>query len=270
MKAALLGAAGAAAAWAGVQLQAEHLGSWNRPSFSGRTVSLTEGIVAGAGMMTGTLALPTPANAGSATAIGAAWAAGYVDDHMEARFPAQGKGFHGHLGALREGKLTSGVVKIGLIGAGAALGTLALPRRGSWFARTLTWGGQAALVAGTANLANLLDLRPGRALKAASAAALPLALSRNSVSGSLAATAIGTSAVCARSDLVGETMLGDTGANAIGAGLGMALAASPSAAVRWGSLAAIVGLNAASERVSFSKVIENNRILRAIDEFGRR
>ncbi len=64
-------------------------------------------------------------------------------------------------------------------------------------------------------------------------------------------------------------MLGDTGANALGALLGLAatrLGRRPRLAV----LAGLVALNAASEYVSFTKVIAGNPVLNRIDMLGRR
>lgn len=65
-------------------------------------------------------------------------------------------------------------------------------------------------------------------------------------------------------------MLGDSGANALGALLGVALAARTGPVGRAGILAALVALTAASEKVSFTKVIQNTRGLRELDALGRR
>ena len=65
-------------------------------------------------------------------------------------------------------------------------------------------------------------------------------------------------------------MLGDAGANALGAMLGVAAAAALPRAARVTVLAAIAGLTAASEVVSFSRVIERTAPLRWLDMLGRR
>ena len=65
-------------------------------------------------------------------------------------------------------------------------------------------------------------------------------------------------------------MLGDAGANALGAMLGIAAAASLGRPARIAVLAAITGLTAASEVVSFTKVIERTPPLRWLDMLGRR
>ena len=64
-------------------------------------------------------------------------------------------------------------------------------------------------------------------------------------------------------------MLGDAGANALGAMLG-ASAAGLSRPARIALLAGIAGLTAASEKVSFTKVIERTPALRWLDMLGRR
>jgi hypothetical protein len=65
-------------------------------------------------------------------------------------------------------------------------------------------------------------------------------------------------------------MLGDAGANALGAMLGAAAAGSLPRPARVGLLAGIVALTVASEKVSFTKVIERTPTLRRLDMLGRR
>ncbi|MGB4835784.1 MAG: hypothetical protein WBP28_06920, partial [Nostocoides sp.] len=71
-------------------------------------------------------------------------------------------------------------------------------------------------------------------------------------------------------DLARETMLGDTGANAAGALIGSALVARTGLGGRAVALAALTALTLASERVSFTQVIESTPVLREIDGWGRR
>jgi uncharacterized membrane protein len=64
-------------------------------------------------------------------------------------------------------------------------------------------------------------------------------------------------------------MLGDAGANALGAVVGTMVLAGPMGLV-WAAAAVLLALQLASERVSFTRVIESNRVLRAADRLGRR
>jgi hypothetical protein len=70
-------------------------------------------------------------------------------------------------------------------------------------------------------------------------------------------------------DLGERIMLGDCGANAVGALLGLRLASIPGRGARAGLLAAVVALTLASEKVSFTKVIEATPGLRELDRLGR-
>jgi hypothetical protein len=167
----------------------------------------------------------------------------------------------GHLRAVRAGRVSAGAVKVAGIGAAAAAAA-ALSRRGLVDA-VLTTG----LVAGTANLVNLLDLRPGRAAKAA---VLTAAATLGGPAGGVVAGPLGASLAVLPDDLGERVMLGDCGANAVGALAGLRLAAVESRARRAGLLAAIVGLTLASEKVSFTKVIEATPGLRELDRLGRR
>jgi UDP-GlcNAc:undecaprenyl-phosphate/decaprenyl-phosphate GlcNAc-1-phosphate transferase len=126
----------------------------------------------------------------------------------------------------------------------------------------------AALVAGLANLLNLFDLRPGRAIKVAIGTGGVLALLPGDA-GEASAAPVAAALALLPEDLGERSMLGDSGANAIGAMLGVAATRLPRPA-RLGLLVTIVGLTAASERVSFTKVIERTTPLRWLDMLGRR
>jgi uncharacterized membrane protein len=64
-------------------------------------------------------------------------------------------------------------------------------------------------------------------------------------------------------------LLGDAGANALGAVVGTMVLAGPIWLV-WAAAAVLLALQLVSERVSFTRVIESNRVLRAADRLGRR
>ena len=64
-------------------------------------------------------------------------------------------------------------------------------------------------------------------------------------------------------------MLGDTGANALGAMLGVALVANASSRRTRIVAATAIGLTALGEFTSFSDMIDRSRLLRGFDRWGR-
>ena len=198
---------------------------------------------------------------------------GVLDD---LRGSGKRRGLRGHLGALAHGEVTTGTVKLAGL---AAVG----------FGAALLEGGDAAdvvvnagLIAGGANLLNLFDLRPGRAIKVAaltsgliaagSALTEDAGLEAPGRTAGLQAVAVPAGAALALlpEDLGERAMLGDSGANALGAMLGASAAQSLPKKARLGLLAVIVALTVASEKVSFTRVIENTPPLRWLDMLGRR
>ena len=71
-------------------------------------------------------------------------------------------------------------------------------------------------------------------------------------------------------DLREHIMLGDTGANVIGAVLGLTMVIGLAPQTRLYVLGGVLFLNALSEFVSFSKIIERVAPLRRLDSIGRR
>lgn len=230
---------------------------------------------------------------------------GMVDDIYG---DSSAKGFRGHLAALASGRLTTGGLKllgIGVLSVAASVQIAVREFNGSVDGTTYASGRAVAtavlatlVIALTANLVNLTDLRPGRALKSyAVLATIGVGLvtwSTWSAMGTgefaglggvsalvvrvvwigsaklaLLALVLGPVVAVWRHDLGERAMLGDAGANAMGALAGFLLA--------WGSplwllvvlVVLLVTLNAASERVSFSEVIERVAVLRWLDGLGR-
>ena len=179
---------------------------------------------------------------------------------------ASSKGFAGHLRALRHRRLTTGAVK--LFGGGAVAVLVASAGSDERPGRLLA---DAALIALAANLANLLDRAPGRVSKVALLAAVPVALVAG-VDDRLVGPAVVAGATLALlwPDLREELMLGDTGANVLGAMVGLAVVLTTAASTRTTALVAVLLLNLASERISFSRVIDRTPPLRALDRLGRR
>lgn len=291
---------------------------WERTNFHGVTVSLRGGVaMAGASVASAAVASalsdqPRAALGGLVASLGGGLA-GYIDDVDQGAHDGGkvAKGLKGHLGALAHGQVTTGVIKIAGIGASAlAASALVGSKATSVSGKAADLALNTVLIAGTANLANLLDLRPGRALKATVLVAAPLSYfscadAKTPASGAsvtsatasvtsgasgapsatpaapasasgasaqrLLASGLNAAAITALvEDLQETTMLGDTGANAAGALLGTSLAANDSWKLRLGTALGVVGLILASEKVSFSKVIAANPALNWLDQLWRR
>lgn len=246
--------------------------SWTRTNHRGEPVSLLEGPAVTAGVLAGALVGTGGARATAAAtvAVAGAGAFGLVDDLREDT-STRTKGLRGHLGALARGHVTTGGLKVLGIGATALVAAALAPPSGGTARRPVLRVADtlasAALVAGSANLVNLLDLRPGRALKAAGIVATPLL---TGAGGGVAASVLGAAGAAVEADLAEVDMLGDGGANALGAALGTALVLGAPRPVRLGALGVVLALTVASERVSFTRVIERTPVLRDLDAWGRR
>ncbi|MER5360414.1 hypothetical protein [Streptomyces sp. NPDC002785] len=236
-KAAVSGAAAAAVA-AGVYraLRARPRRRWQRTNYAGRTVDLYAGLAVALGATAGTTILPLPARTRYAAVL-AAGGCGVYDDLVGADDPR--RRFRAHLGALRNGEVTSGAVKLFGIGtAGLAAGALLkeLP-----VDRVLA----GVVIAGSAHLVNLMDVRP------AAAAATVLALGAPGLpGGALAAAPMGAVAALVADDLGERTMIGDTGAHALGAALGVAVVAGRGRAGLVAHAAGLVAATVYGDRVS--------------------
>jgi UDP-N-acetylmuramyl pentapeptide phosphotransferase/UDP-N-acetylglucosamine-1-phosphate transferase len=126
------------------------------------------------------------------------------------------------------------------------------------------------MVALAANLANLFDRRPGRVVKVSLVAGLILVAAvglEPRLTG--VALALGAGAGLLLPDLRERLMLGDTGANVLGAALGLGVLLTCAPWVRLVVLVDLVFLNLLSEVVSFSKLIDRVAPLRAVDQLGR-
>jgi UDP-N-acetylmuramyl pentapeptide phosphotransferase/UDP-N-acetylglucosamine-1-phosphate transferase len=188
---------------------------------------------------------------------------GLLDDVLAT---GEERGFGGHGRALLQGRVTTGLLK--LVGGGAlALALAAAPGPEG----RLHVIADAALIALAANLGNLLDRAPGRALKCGVVAWIPLLFVAGGDGLGLALAAVmGAFVATAPEDLGEQLMLGDAGANVLGAVLGLAVVLEVGWHARLVVLAVVLALNLVSEWVSFSRVIERVGVLRALDGVGRR
>jgi UDP-N-acetylmuramyl pentapeptide phosphotransferase/UDP-N-acetylglucosamine-1-phosphate transferase len=183
---------------------------------------------------------------------------GLVDDLLGTR---EHRGYKGHFRALMGGKLTTGGLKA--LGGGLLAVLASFPQaKGLW-----DGAAGALMVLLAANAINLVDLRPGRAGKAFVLLGIVLTAFRPEARwiAPLAAAVVGYLPW----DLRGEVMMGDTGANPLGAVLGFACWSSLTGPPRIAVIAALLALNAAAERISFSQFIACHPFLDWLDKLGR-
>ena len=174
-------------------------------------------------------------------------------------------GFRGHFRALKQGRLTTGAVKAlggGLVSLAAGF-LLAYPRTPG---RVLL---ATALIALSANTLNLLDLRPGRCLfgffLGAATVGGFLWTHHALYAALLPGAALAFALILYPLDASGSVMLGDTGANALGAVLGVAGAIFFPLLWQAVLVAALLLFQIWCERYSLSRVIEANPLLRRLD-----
>ncbi|MFE0801781.1 hypothetical protein [Streptomyces sp. NPDC058812] len=210
---------------------------WERKNHAGRTVDLYAGPASAVAAAVGT----TRVRPAAGFAVLAAGVCGAYDDAVGAGDSR--RGFRAHLSALRHGEVTSGAVKLlGISAAGLAAGAVMKERP---LDKVLA----GVVVAGAAHFVNLVDVRPGRAGAAVLALGAP-GLLRKGPGAETAAAAMGAAAAVLPDDIAERTMLGDTGAHALGAALGVAVVAGNGRAALAAHAVALVAAAAYGERVS--------------------
>ncbi len=232
----------------------------------GKRVPRTLGfaLAGGGAISTGMVALFDRAGVGAAgwVACGASvlvFVAGLVDDLT----PGGPRGLSGHLRALVAGHVTSGIVKLFVVGASSLVAVAAGPQRGG-----IVRISGVVLIAGAANLWNGLDVRPGRACRFSypafvSVGAFPWPLAPFVPGIALAALLV------LPWDTGERAMLGDSGANLLGFAVGIAIYYALPNDVVWIAAAVALVLNLLAETVTLSRLIDVVPPLRWFDRLGR-
>ncbi|MDT9696138.1 hypothetical protein [Streptomyces sp. P17] len=218
-------------------LRAKAPDHWQRKNHAGRTVGLHAGPASAVAAAAGA-ALVRP---GLGAAVLAAGACGAYDDVVGAHDPR--RGFRAHMSALRHGEVTSGAVKLFGVGAAGLLAGALLKERA--VDKVLA----GVVIAGTAHVVNLVDVRPGRAVGVVLALGAP-GLLRGGVARELSAAAMGAAAAVLPDDVAERSMIGDTGAHALGAALGAAVVAGNGRAGLVAHAAALVAATVYGDKVS--------------------
>jgi len=174
------------------------------------------------------------------------------------------RGWRGHGAATLRGELSTGALKAaGSLG----LALLAMSYLGLSNGR---WLLAAAVLVLATNAFNLLDLRPGRATKAFVLLGAGLAIGSADLHtlwalGLFAAPAL----VAGVYDLRERVMLGDTGANLLGALAGLWMVLTLSGTGQLVALALLAVITLYGELRSISALIERTPLLRQLDSLGR-
>jgi UDP-GlcNAc:undecaprenyl-phosphate GlcNAc-1-phosphate transferase len=185
---------------------------------------------------------------------------GLYDDLRDTR----SRGMMNQLAPLLHGRITPGAVKL-LAAVGAA--ALVAGELSDHRTVALLWG--VPVMAGASNAVNLLDVRPGRALKYFVPAALILGLlGRGTEYAIVVAAALGAAIAVFPFDLRERAMLGDAGSNVLGFILGVGLYESLREVGLAVALMAILVLHALAETVTLSRIIRAVPPLRWFDDLG--
>lgn len=187
---------------------------------------------------------------------------GFIDDMLGQRDTL---GFKGHFGALFRGRLTTGGLKA--LGGGMV----------SFFVAVFVSNGWANIIMNTlilalfTNMLNLLDLRPGRAVKGFAFFLIIIVLSAgNDINWVLLAPLVGAVCWYFYYDISARVMMGDAGSNVLGFALGYFTITAFSFYARLGVLIFLIVMHLITEKYSLTKIIEKVSILRYIDNMGRR
>jgi UDP-GlcNAc:undecaprenyl-phosphate/decaprenyl-phosphate GlcNAc-1-phosphate transferase len=218
------------------------------------------GVLIGLGLQ-GLLDSPDAFGWAVAVAVVIVGAAGLVDDLAG----GPERGLRGHLAALKDGQVTTGIGKAVLtVGAAALVAAVAEDRSVSERLALIV------TLAGCANVWNGLDVRPGRAIKVFLLPALAFGVAADPLAHGPVLGAIVVALVVLPYDLAERAMLGDAGANALGFLAGVMVVELLDGPWVWAGAVVAVALNVVAETVTFSRVIDVVPALRWVDRLGRR
>jgi hypothetical protein len=187
--------------------------------------------------------------------------AGIIDDTVGNRNVS---GLKGHFKSLFKGELTTGGFKA-LFGGfvGILVSVMISKNIFDIIINTL-------VIALSTNLMNLLDLRPGRAIKGYLAIMIGIFVtSFASINTFLQFLIVPNVIAYFNSDLKAKSMMGDAGSNVLGISIGVLFVVGYSFNVRVGWLLFLVLIHLITEKYSLTKIIEKVKILNFIDKLGR-
>lgn len=186
--------------------------------------------------------------------------AGILDDILGNRDVS---GLKGHFKSLLNGSLTTGGFKAlfgGFIGIVISIGVS--KNITDIIINTL-------IIALSTNLMNLLDLRPGRAIKVYILIMVGIFINLTGYIKLLPMLILPNVLAYFNYDLKAKAMMGDTGSNVLGISIGILFVMGYSLQIRIAWLVFLVFIHILTEKYSLTKIIENNKVLNYIDKLGR-
>ncbi|HEX5308227.1 MAG TPA: hypothetical protein VFW38_04030 [Solirubrobacteraceae bacterium] len=189
---------------------------------------------------------------------------GLLDDTLGQTLAGAPRGLRAHGRALAGGRMSTGALK--------ALGTVAL----ALYATSLQhsqplgrWLLESAVLVLATHAFNLLDLRPGRTLKALAVLGLALTLASGTRALEALGLLLGPALLAGLYDLRERSLLGDTGASAFGALAGLWLVLTLSSVGQAIALALLIAISLFGELRSISALLERLPLLSQLDSLGR-
>ena len=199
-----------------------------------------------------------------AFAITVACFIGFIDDMLGARDVL---GFKGHFKNLIKGRLTTGALKaiVGLLIAFIASRFIAF--------NLLATIINTLIIALSTNFFNLLDLRPGRAIKVYIFTFLltliGLIVTRKTHNIFPFVPLVGSVSGYIPYDLKAKCMMGDAGSNVLGVSMGILMVLTFDQDIKIAILVFLIAIHIFTEKYSLTNVIKNNRFLNYLDKLGR-
>ena len=172
-------------------------------------------------------------------------------------------GLKGHFKSLFKGTLTTGGFKALFGGFVGIAISVAISKN------IVDIGINTLIIALSTNLMNLLDLRPGRAIKVYLVIILTLFFTLIGYPKGLILILLPSVLVYFKEDIKAKAMMGDTGSNVLGISIGILIAIGYARLIRLAWLIFLIFIHILTEKYSLTKIIENNKVLNFIDKLGR-
>jgi len=186
--------------------------------------------------------------------------AGILDDIIGNRDVS---GLKGHFKSLLNGKLTTGGFKALFGGFIGIIISITISKNiYDIVINTL-------IIALSTNLMNLLDLRPGRAIKGYLLISIVFLFTLGAYIKNILLLILPNVIAYFNQDLKAKAMMGDTGSNVLGISIGILFVIGYSLKVRVIWLVFLIFIHILTERYSLTKIIESNKFLNFIDKLGR-